>query len=113
MKTLIFALLLISINSCSTYIDIGSNINSDNLDFIYLKEHNEFRYKSKINSNADNETYITTNFSINLPKDILKWKIVNNKFYFEYSEKQIIYNYYPFGLKNAGYNGLSQKVLKK
>jgi hypothetical protein len=100
MKKLIFALLLISINSCSTYIDVGNNVNSDKLDFIYLKEYNEFIYKSKINTAADSETYVTTNFSISLPKEIIKWKIRDNKFYFEYDKKQIIY--IDSGYKNIG-----------
>lgn len=88
------------LSSCKTYIDTGNDLNSKQIDFIYLKEYNKFIYKSKINVSADNETYITTNFSEYLPKGILDWKIKGNEFYFKYNDGQTIY--INSGYRNVG-----------
>lgn len=83
--------LLIVISSCSTYLDRGESIHADFMDFNYSDNFNEFVYKSKVNASADNDIYYPINFSINLPKRILNWKITNNEFCFEFDKKEIIY----------------------
>lgn len=99
MKKIIILLGLVILNSCATYMDTGDNINSKQLDFIYLKEYNKFVYKSKINAAADNKIYITTNFTVQLPKGIINWKIKGNEFCFKYNNKQTIYI-------NSGYRNI-------
>ncbi|UKB86090.1 hypothetical protein LF887_10825 [Chryseobacterium sp. MEBOG06] len=100
MRKIILPLMLFILNSCATHIDTGNNINSNKLDFIYLKDYNEFIYKSKVNASADNQTYITTNFSERLPKGVLAWKVKGNEFYFNYKHGQTIY--INSGYKNIG-----------
>jgi len=80
-----------SICSCTTYLDKGQSIHNDHLDFNYTKNYNEFIYKSNTNSVADNQLFLKTHFSINLPKKIKFWIISSNEFFFEYRGKQIIY----------------------
>lgn len=89
-KNLIFISVILLV-SCSTYVDRGKNIHTDDVDFNYFENHNEFVYKSKINSVADNEVSYTKNFSVNLPKKIKGWLISDNEFYFEYANKELIY----------------------
>jgi len=93
-------LLVIIFISCKSYLDREKSIHSDYFDFNYLKTYNEFVYKSKINSCADKEKYLTTNFKIRLPKNIKDWLISNPDFFYEYKQKQIIYIY--TGYKNIG-----------
>lgn len=101
MKTLIIFLCAVLVTSCSSYIDSNEkSINTDYLDFKFLSKKNEFVYKSKVNSSADNEVYYTANFKITLPKKIKNWYKSNNEFYFEYDSKQIIY--IESGYKNVG-----------
>jgi hypothetical protein len=101
MKKGMFFLGTILVTSCGAYVDINrENINTNNLDFNYLKEKNEFIYKSKINASADTEIYYTTKFSLSLPKKIINWYQSNNEFYFEYDSKQLIY--ISSGYKNVG-----------
>ncbi len=95
--TFIITTLLIFI-SCRPYLDCGKNIDNDYMNFKYGDSHNEFIYKSKIDAITDTEIYQTTHFSINLPKKIKNWKILGNKFYFEYPNKEMIYIY--SGYKN-------------
>lgn len=89
-----------TISSCCSYLDRGKNIHTDNMDFNYLENHNEFVYKSKVNAIADKEVFYTTNFSVNLPKHIKHWESSSNEFYFEYDSKEIIY--LNVGYKNKG-----------
>ncbi|MDR6969677.1 hypothetical protein J2X31_003711 [Flavobacterium arsenatis] len=103
MKKYLIIILIIFFVSCSTSVDCGKSIHTDFVDFTYLKNYNEFVYKSKINAVADNEVYYTTNFSLNLPKNIKGWLISDNEFYFEYANKQIVYIY--SGYKNEGVAG--------
>jgi len=120
MKKIILYIFFTTFYSCSTYLDVGSNIKSEKLDFIYHKDYNEFIYKSDVNSSADNEIYITTNFSEHLPKKILNWKVRGNEFYFKYSEQQSIYiksgnmnlsNSANWTVKNADKENIS-KIIK-
>ncbi|WP_394776831.1 hypothetical protein [Flavobacterium sp.] len=101
MKKIFLTLItVITICSCSTYLDGGKNINTDYMDFNYMQNYNEFIYKSKVNSTADKEVYYPTHFKIDLPKKIKNWQSSNNEFYFEYSDKEIIY--INSGFKNTG-----------
>ncbi len=97
LKILLYTLL---ISSCQTYIDRGSNFHSNNINFNYLENHNEFLFKSKVNAIADKQVFYVTNFSINLPKKIKYWERSNNEFFFEYASKEIIY--LNVGYKNKG-----------
>lgn len=91
-KILIIIFALISLISCgTTYIDSGNNIHRDNMDFIYLKNYNQFIYKSKINAVADTYIFYTNYFIIYLPKKIKHWASYNNEFFFEYNNRQIIH----------------------
>ncbi|WP_026706152.1 hypothetical protein [Flavobacterium soli] len=103
MKKYLIIILIIFFVSCGTYVDRGKSIHTDFVDFTYLKNYNEFVYKSKINAVADNEVYYTTNFSLNLPKNIKGWFISDNEFYFEYANKEIIY--INSGYRNSDNNG--------
>ena len=93
----------ITICSCSTYLDSGKNINTDYMDFNYMETYNEFTYKSNVNSIADKEIYYPTHFKIDLPKKIGNWQISGNEFYFEYTDKEIIY--INTGFKNTSTAG--------
>lgn len=95
---LLFTMLL---SSCKTYLDIAKNsITTDYMTFKYEKNYNKLDYFNKVNASADKDVFYTTHFSINLPKDIVYWTRLDNKFYFEYSSKQIIYIYTAY--KNDG-----------
>ncbi|TDO67871.1 hypothetical protein EV143_1254 [Flavobacterium chryseum] len=102
-KIFLTVIIVITTCSCNTYLDRGNNIKTDYMDFNYMESHNEFVYKSKVNSIADNEVFYTTHLSIDLPKKIKFWTSSNNEFYFEYDDKQIIYIY--SGYKNGGVSG--------
>ncbi|ANH80066.1 hypothetical protein A8C56_02875 [Niabella ginsenosidivorans] len=100
-KILLAVLCLINISSCRTYLDIERNsIASDYMTFRYNKDYNELDYFNKVNGVADKEVFYTTHFTIRLPKNIVYWKQLGNKFYFEYASKQIIYIYTSY--KNEG-----------
>lgn len=90
-KYSIIILLTIAISSCISYSDCGKSIYSSHFDLIYLNNYNEFIYKSKVDGVADHDIYITTNFSINLPKKIKSWTFSGNEYFFEYSGREIIY----------------------
>jgi hypothetical protein len=76
--------------SCAR-IDRGQNIHADFMDFVYLEDHNQFVYKSRVNAVADTEVFLTTRFRVNLPKNLKNWQSSGNVFVFEYDKKQIIY----------------------
>jgi hypothetical protein len=104
MKLNLLVLITVSVllNSCKAYLDTKSNnsIETDYMTFKYLKDHNELNYFNKVNSAADNQKFLTTHFSINLPKGLVFWKQLGNQFYFEYDSKQLIYIYSAY--KNVG-----------
>lgn len=88
-------------NSCRSYLDVqGKDIATGYMTFRYQKSHNELDYFNKVNALADKEIFYTTHFAINLPKNIIYWKQLGNKFYYEYDSKQIIYIYTSY--KNEG-----------
>lgn len=91
MKKFLIIIFIVIFNSCNSYLDRGKSVRTNFLDFNYLDNFNEFIYKSKVNASADNEIYQSTNFSVNLPKKIINWKIASNEFYFEFDKKEIIY----------------------
>ena len=99
-KILTILLLAIVTGSCGSYVDHGESVKSDVMEFKYEENYNQFIYKSKINSTADNEVLYTTHFSVNLPKNIRNWQTSSNEFYFEYDSKEIIY--INAGYKNKG-----------
>jgi hypothetical protein len=93
-KFLFIVLWAIPLGSCKVYLDTaGRSISTDYMMFKYQKDYNEFDYFSKVNAVADNQTFYTTHFSIRLPKNIVYWKQLGNKFYYEYDSKQLIYIY--------------------
>ena len=103
MKIRILILLSCSIllNSCRTYLDIGTkDIKTDYMTLKYLEDHNELNYFNKVNASADDQKFYTTHFSVDLPKQIVYWKQLGNEFYFEYDFKQVIYLYTAY--KNKG-----------
>jgi hypothetical protein len=68
--------------------------------FRYQKNYNELDYFNKVNASADKEVFYTTHFSIKLPKGIVHWIRFDNKFFYEYDSKQVIYIYTAY--KNQG-----------
>lgn len=101
LQLLLILLSAILLSSCKTYLDTSKNsIATDYMTFRYEKDYNELDYFNKVNASADKDVFYTTHFSINLPKDIVYWTRLDNKFYFEYSSKQIIYIYSSY--KNEG-----------
>jgi hypothetical protein len=76
--------------SCAR-IDRGQNIHAEFMDFVYLEDHNQFVYKSRVNAVADTEVFLTTRFRVDLPKNLKHWQSSDNEFVFEYDSKQIIY----------------------
>ncbi|MDV7698616.1 hypothetical protein N6B72_16945 [Chryseobacterium soli] len=101
MKYSIFVLLVLLMNSCTSYIDVPKNsINNDNTIFEYGSNENKLKYINKVNASADKDIYYTTHFSITLPKGIVNWARSNNNFFFEYDNKQVIYIYSAY--KNEG-----------
>ncbi|GAA4349468.1 hypothetical protein GCM10023185_06250 [Hymenobacter saemangeumensis] len=61
------------------------------MDFVYLKDHNRFVYKSKVNARADTQVFLTTHFAVDLPKGLKHWQVLGNEFVFEYEKKQLVY----------------------
>lgn len=95
----ILSLLLLC--SCRTYLDGTTNsINTDYMTFKCQKKYNELNYFNNVNASADKEVFYTTHFSITLPKGIVYWTRMDNKFYYEYDSKQVIYIYTAY--KNEG-----------
>lgn len=89
------------LSSCKTYIDVTEkSIRTDYMTFRYQKKYNEFDYFSKVNGVADKEVFYKTHFTIDLPKNIVYWMMLDNKFYYEYDSKQLIYIYTSY--KNQG-----------
>lgn len=109
MKKIIILIVTILLTSCKSYLDRGENISNDFMNFNYMKDYNEFIYKSKINSITDTKTYYKNYFTINLPKKLKHWQILDNKFYFEYDGKEVIY--INSGYKNEG--NLSNWILRE
>ncbi len=100
-QLLLMLLCAILLNSCKTYLDVAKNsIAADYMTFKYEKDYNELDYFNKVNASADKEVFYTTHFAINLPKKVIYWKQLNNKFYYEYDSKQVIYIYTAY--KNEG-----------
>ena len=101
MRYSIVVLLVLLMNSCTSYIDSPKNsISNDSIIFEYGNNGNKLKYINKVNASADHEIYYTTNFSITLPKGIVNWARSDNNFFFEYDNKQIIYIYTAY--KNEG-----------
>jgi hypothetical protein len=87
--------------SCRTYLDATNNsIVTDYMTFKYQKDYNELDYFNKVNASADKDIFYTTHFTINLPKNIIYWKQIGNRFYYEFDSKQVIYIYTAY--KNEG-----------
>lgn len=81
----------------SYYIDLPQNtINNNYIVFDYGIYENKFLYKSNVYAKADKEVYKPFHFEVILPKNIVNWEINSNHFFFEYSDKQIIYIYSAF-----------------
>lgn len=100
-QLLLVLLCAILLSSCKTYLDIARNsIAADYMTFKYQKNYNELDYFNKVNASADKEVFYTTHFTINLPKNLVYWKQLGNKFYYEYDSKQVIYIYTAY--KNEG-----------
>jgi hypothetical protein len=89
----VFLLLLqaIILTTCCARIDKGQSIYGDSVDFVYLEDHNQFVYKSRVDAVADTEVFLTTRFRVDLPKNLKNWQGSDNVFVFEYDKKQIIY----------------------
>jgi len=100
-RIIILLILILNIVSCST-IDKNKDINTSYYDFIFKKKYNEFIYKSKINSHAGSQIYITTNFTIALPKGIQKWMKSDNEFVFDYKNNEFIFI-------NSGYENIGNE----
>jgi uncharacterized membrane-anchored protein YitT (DUF2179 family) len=97
--------------SCRTYLDTAKNsIVTDYMIFKCQKNYNELDYFNKVNASADKDIFYTTHFTINLPKNIIYWKQVGNKFYYEYGSKQVIYIYTAY--KNEGKESDSWELKK-
>lgn len=101
-KLLFVALIFVS---CNTYIDLSKNegngeegISGENWNLNFLRDHNEFVYKSNISAKADEQEFEKTHFSVSLPKRMVNWTYSNStncNFFFEFDNKQIIYIYSP------------------
>jgi len=78
----------------------GDGITTDYMTLRYNNNYNELDYFNKVNGVADKEVFYTTHFAINLPKKIVYWTRLDNKFYYEYDSKQLIYIYTSY--KNEG-----------
>jgi hypothetical protein len=79
------------LHSCRSYLDVeGRDIVTDYMTFSYQKSRNELDYFNKVNASAEKEVFYTTHFTISLPKNIVYWKQLGNKFYYEYDSKQVI-----------------------
>lgn len=89
----VFLLLLhaILLTASCARIDRGQSIPDNSVGFVYLEDHTQFVYKSRVNAVADKEVFRTTRFRVDLPKNLKNWQNSANVFVFEYDEKQIIY----------------------
>jgi len=92
MKKVFFLVLpAILLTASCARIDRGQSIHGDFMDFVYLEDHNQFVYKSRVNARAGTDVFQTTRFRVDLPKNLKDWQISDNVFVFEYDRKQIIY----------------------
>ncbi|GAA3990640.1 hypothetical protein [Hymenobacter antarcticus] len=92
MKKVFFLLMpAILLTASCARLDRGQNIHADFMDFVYLEDHNQFVYKSRVNAVAHTEVFLTTRFRVDLPKNLKNWQSSGNVFVFEYDKKQIIY----------------------
>lgn len=90
MKKVFFLVQAILLTASCARLDKGQNIHTDYMAFVYLEDHNQFVYKSRINAVADTEVFLTTRFRVDLPKNLKNWQSSSNVFVFEYDKKQII-----------------------
>ena len=102
-----------------TYNDIqGNSLTYNNIQILtdlgYVKDENIFKLKNyyfnKVNASTDKDIFYTTHFAIILPKNIIYWKQLGNKFYYEYDSKQVIYIYTAY--KNEGKESDSWELKK-
>ena len=99
---ILLTLVLIILSSCRSYIDIPRNsISKDYLIFKYENDYNNFIFSDKVNIVADKDVSITTHFNIRLPKKIIYWMRLGNRFFFEYSTGQLICVYSSYANKEG------------
>lgn len=98
---LMLLLFTVALSSCKTYMDVaGDGITTDYMTLRCKNNYNELDYFNKVNGVADKEVFYTTHFTVELPKKIVYWTMSDNRFYYEYDSKQLIYIYTSY--KNEG-----------
>lgn len=86
-----YVILFFILVNCKTvnYID-ENNLETKDYSLISFDDYNEFVYNSSIKIQADGELYELTKFKINLPKNIIIYRSNIRKYYFKFSDKQIV-----------------------
>ena len=97
LNRLILATLMLS-SACTRYLDednkSNNKITTKDFELNILENKNIFIYTSNLTTRRDDEVILTTKFKLDLPKNIINFKISNMyKFVFNYPNKQyfIIY----------------------
>jgi len=69
--------------------------------FKFENDYNDFMFSDKVNLVADKDVTITTHFNIRLPKNIIYWMRLGNRFFFEYTTGQLICVYSSYDNKEG------------